>query len=181
MKMNLKKWIATISIYEVILITYVIILKPFGRRMYSQDWEIFWTWFFIPPIAFTLIILIIIWSKGEKIKFDVLKDFKFSKKNTKFSLKKFFKDFYYGDLSLPLSFWGFGFLGSIIVGFVGGLIFQHVIPARLLAVPWQLFAAIGIWAAADKYKGKKIFSVLSKIFIVIWIINNIGKLIYLAN
>ena len=90
MKMNLKKWIATISIYEVILITYVIILKPFGRRMYSQDWEIFWTWFFIPPIAFTLIILIIIWSKGEKIKFDVLKDFKFSKKKYKIFTKKIF-------------------------------------------------------------------------------------------
>ena len=184
--MNLKKIIAAISIYEIILITSVIIFKPFGRRMYGSEWEVFWTWFFVPPIAFLLILFVVIWAKGGNINFNELKKFNFTKKskkkqNTVFSIRGFFKDFYYGDLSLPLSFWGFGFLGSIIVAFSGGLVFQHVLPARLLAVPWQLFSAIGIWAAADKYKGNKIFSILAKVFIVIWIINNIGKIIVLSN
>ncbi len=87
-------------------------------------------------------------------------------------------DFYNGKLSLALSFWAFGFLGSVIMGAIGVIIFQSIVIGRLIAIPWQLYALIGIWSSADNYKGLKVFPILAKIFIVIWIINNVGKLIY---
>ncbi len=182
MKLTLRKFIAAISIYLIILLTFVIIFEPFGGYMSRQDWYTFWTWVFVPPIAFSLILLITIWAKGEKIKFDGFKVFRLLKGSNLnriklLSVKKFFIDFYKGNLSLPLSFFGFGFLGTIIIGSLAALIFQHIAPVRLIVVPWQIYAIIGIWAAADKYKGKKIFSILAKLIMIWWIINNVVKFI----
>ena len=86
-------------------------------------------------------------------------------------------NFYNGKLSLPISFWIFGFLGSAVIGAISLFIFQSINVGRLFAIPWQIYTLIGIWLSADNYKGLKIFPILAKIFVVLWIISNIGKLI----
>ena len=48
---------------------------------------------------------------------------------------------------------------------------------RLIAVPWQIYALIGIWGSSKNYKGLKIFPILAKILVVIWMINNIGGIV----
>jgi len=82
-------------------------------------------------------------------------------------MKKFFE----GNLSLPISFWLFGFLGSALMGFVGMLLTQDAGLMRVVALPWHIFIVIGIWRSSNNYKGLKIFSILAKIMMVIWSLN----------
>ena len=37
-----KKIVAGIGIYEVVLITFVLVFEPYGSRMSSREWENFW-------------------------------------------------------------------------------------------------------------------------------------------
>ena len=63
------------------------------------------------------------------------------------------------------------------MGIIGLAVFKNIIIGRIIYYTLQLYALIGIWSSADKYKGK-VFSILTRVFIVLWIINNFGKLIY---
>ena len=45
-------------------------------------------------------------------------------------MKKFFE----GKLSLPISFWVFGFIGSAIMGFIGVLITQDILMMRVVFI-----------------------------------------------
>ena len=179
MNINQKKLIAGIGIYEILLLTFVLIFEPYGRSMYGSEWENFWTWVFVPPIAVVLILYLLNWGSGKKNLLSIEKLFKQKKVNKKFNFnfKKIMLDFYDGKLSLILSFWGFGFFGSVIIGGISVFIFQNMLVGRLLNLPWQVFTIIGIWGSADNYKGLKIFPILAKIFTVIWIINNVGGII----
>ena len=91
-------------------------------------------------------------------------------------MKKFFE----GKLSLPLSFWVFGFIGSAVIGFVGMIITQDMGMTRALALPWHIFMLIGVWRSSNNYKGSKIFSILAKIMLVIWSLNFIAGLMLLG-
>jgi len=91
-------------------------------------------------------------------------------------MKKFFE----GKLSLPISFWVFGFIGSAIMGFVGMLITQDMGMTRVVALPWHIFMLIGVWRSSNNYKGPKIFSILAKIMLVIWTLNFIAGLTLLG-
>tara|TARA_X000000368_G_C22388063_1_gene431991 strand:- start:188 stop:472 length:285 start_codon:yes stop_codon:yes gene_type:complete len=88
-------------------------------------------------------------------------------------MKKFFE----GKLSLPISFWVFGFIGSAIMGFIGMVITQDMGMMRVVALPWHIFMVIGVWRSSNNYKGLKIFSILAKIMLVVWSINFIAGLI----
>ena len=90
-------------------------------------------------------------------------------------MKKFFE----GKLSLPISFWVFGFIGSAVMGFVGMIITQDMGMTRVVALPWHIFMVIGVWRSSNNYKGKKIFSILAKIMLVIWSLNFIAGLMLL--
>ena len=68
MEISQKKMIAGIGIYEVLLVTFVFIFEPYGRRMSSSEWTNFWTWFFVVPIAAILIFYLFIWGSGKNIK-----------------------------------------------------------------------------------------------------------------
>ena len=91
-------------------------------------------------------------------------------------MKKFFE----GKLSLPMSFWVFGFIGSVVMGFVGMIITQDMGMTRVVALPWHVFMVIGVWRSSNNYKGTKIFSILAKIMLVIWSLNFIAGLILLG-
>ena len=169
-----KKIVAGIGIYEVVLITFVLVFEPYGSRMSSREWENFWIWSLLLPAAAIAILYLINWGFGANLQIFKLKK---NNKKYKFNLKKLMVDFYNGKLSLPLSFWVFGFLGSVIIGGVSFFIIQNMLIGRLLNLPWQIFTIIGIWGSADNYKGLKIFPILAKIFTVIWLINNVGGII----
>ena len=91
-------------------------------------------------------------------------------------MKKFFE----GKLSLPISFWVFGFIGSAVMGFVGMIITQDMGMTRVVALPWHIFMVIGVWRSSNNYKGTKIFSILTKIMLVIWSLNFIAGLMLLG-
>ena len=91
-------------------------------------------------------------------------------------MKKFFE----GKLSLPISFWVFGFIGSVVMGFVGMIITQDMGMTRVVALPWHIFMVIGVWRSSNNYKGTKIFSILAKIMLVIWSLNFIAGLMLLG-
>ena len=91
-------------------------------------------------------------------------------------MKKFFE----GKLSLPISFWVFGFIGSAVMGFVGMIITQDMGMTRVVALPWHIFMVIGVWRSSNNYKGSKIFSILAKIMLVIWRLNFIAGLMLLG-
>ncbi|MDC3152590.1 hypothetical protein OA496_02440 [Pelagibacteraceae bacterium] len=169
-----KKIVAGIGIYEVVLITFVLVFEPYGSRMSSREWENFWIWSLLLPAAAIVILYLINWGFGANLQIFKLKK---NNKKYKFDLKKLMVDFYNGKLSLPLSFWVFGFLGSVIIGGVSFFIIQNMLIGRLLNLPWQIFTIIGIWGSADNYKGLKIFPILAKIFTIIWLINNVGGII----
>tara|TARA_B100000900_G_scaffold397897_1_gene398721 strand:+ start:64 stop:600 length:537 start_codon:yes stop_codon:yes gene_type:complete len=169
-----KKIVAGIGIYEVVLITFVLVFEPYGSRMSSREWENFWIWSLLLPAAAIVILYLINWGFGANLQIFKLKK---NNKKFKFDFKKTMVDFYNGKLSLPLSFWVFGFLGSALVGAIGLFVFGSINVGRFFAVPWQIYSLIGIWGSADNYKGLKIFAILAKVFVVIWMINNIGKLI----
>ena len=77
-----------------------------------------------------------------------------------------------GDVSLIISFWG-------IYVFAWNIVFfniLYVILARmgfelsiiqLIAAPIFFILAIGVWNSARKYKGKKIWSVLVRVVVVL--------------
>jgi hypothetical protein len=91
-------------------------------------------------------------------------------------MKKFFE----GKLSLPISFWVFGFIGSVVMGFVGMIITQDMGMTRVVALPWHIFMVIGVWRSSNNYKGTKIFSILAKIMLVVWSLNFIAGLMLLG-
>ena len=169
-----KKIIAGVGIYEVILVTFILVFEPYGRSMSSSDWSNFWIWSLLLPIAAFLVFYLFNWGFGKNTQ--LIKLVK-NKNKSKFNFKNLMMNFYNGKLSLPISFWIFGFLGSAVIGAISLFIFQSINVGRLFAIPWQIYTLIGIWLSADNYKGLKIFPILAKIFIVLWIINNIGKLI----
>tara|TARA_B100001250_G_C19335285_1_gene586552 strand:+ start:227 stop:526 length:300 start_codon:yes stop_codon:yes gene_type:complete len=94
----------------------------------------------------------------------------------KSKMKKFFE----GKLSLPISFWLFGFIGSAIMGFIGMVLTQDIGLMRVVALPWHIFIVIGIWRSSNNYKGWKIFSILAKIMLVVWSLNFVAGLYIFA-
>jgi len=92
-----------------------------------------------------------------------------------------FKNFIEGKLSLGLSFWVFGFISLAVLGLVAGLILPNMAFVRLIVYRYLIYASIGIWRSSNNYKGKKIFSILAKIAIIVWNINHfLGFLIALT-
>jgi|TARA_B110001452_G_C14982115_1_gene343318 hypothetical protein len=174
MKIKDRKIVAGLAIYEITLITFVLVFKPYGRSMSSSDWDSFWVWALVVPLAAFLIYFLLNWSLGNKTNIIKIKksDLKFN-----FSFKNIFSRFYHGKLSLPLSFFVFGFIGTALAALIGLLIFKNMGIARLVALPWNIYALIGIWSSADNYKGLKVWAILAKVLAVLWLINNLGKLL----
>jgi len=103
------------------------------------------------------------------------------KKKRKKINKNYFKKFWDGDFSLPVSYWLFGFVYSFIIGLV--IIFIGVIIGfsenmwGILILPWTIFWAVGCWRSADKYKGLMLWHVLAKISIVLSIIQGLASIV----
>jgi hypothetical protein len=97
----------------------------------------------------------------------------------------FFIKFWYGDLSLPMSYWLVGVVFGLVVGFsIGMIAYSMGMPEaaiNFLILPWAIYSTVGIWRSSDKYKGSKFWAVLTKILIVIGVISYFSGLISAIN
>ena len=91
--------------------------------------------------------------------------------------KTFLNKFIEGKLSLPFSFWIFGFIGLAALSIVTALILPSMLLVRLIVYPYLIYVSLGIWRSSNNYKGLKVFSILAKIMIVIWNISQFLGLI----
>lgn len=71
-----------------------------------------------------------------------------------------------GQFGLPLTYWGFGVLGSILVLAPVGLCSPGSTPAVLIGAAFCVYVVIvnvGIWRAANKYTGHILWAGLAKL------------------
>ncbi len=99
---------------------------------------------------------------------------------------KLIGNFIDGNITLWKSFWIVGFCHPYAVGLIcfiletlGLLELQGTLyTAPLIMLVPGIFATIGVWRSANKYKGKKIFGILAKAFMLltfIFIFAEFGK------
>jgi len=79
-----------------------------------------------------------------------------------------------GDFGLPTTYWLFGILGNILFGILSAIagasgMIEALPLAQLAAVIYFTIICIGIWRAADKYQGAKVWAGLAKAAIIIGI------------
>ena len=87
---------------------------------------------------------------------------------------KLISNFFNGNITLWKSFWIVGFCYPYLLGLVFAIL--EYLGLQLEGTPYifsslllicQIFATIGVWRSANKYKGKKIFGILAKAFMLI--------------
>ena len=93
-------------------------------------------------------------------------------------------NYFKGDVPLKISFWGIYIFGwNIVVSFVLGFILLRMgfelNTSEIVMAPITVLLAVGVWNSAGKYKGKKIWSVLARIVVVIQSIGSITNAIAL--
>lgn len=77
-----------------------------------------------------------------------------------------------GNLGLAMTYWVYGVLGGIVWG-VGIFALKPDPEGELVKLVWLLFAGyyfviyVGIWQAANKYVGSRIWAILAKFAIII--------------
>tara|TARA_B100000787_G_scaffold95350_1_gene70376 strand:+ start:87 stop:377 length:291 start_codon:yes stop_codon:yes gene_type:complete len=89
------------------------------------------------------------------------------------------KKFLEGELSLPLSFWVFGFTGTLLMTYIGMFYTQDLVIHKLISLPWHIFIFVGVWRSSNNYKGPKIFSILAKIMLIFWSLSFVNILLHI--
>lgn len=98
----------------------------------------------------------------------------------------FFSKLISGDYGLPKTYWLFGVLGNLMfivpIALAAATKSMPILVLALLAsVVYSLIVAVGIWRAADKYLGQKVWAVLAKIAVILGILRLLIDLISLGN
>jgi peptidoglycan biosynthesis protein MviN/MurJ (putative lipid II flippase) len=93
--------------------------------------------------------------------------------------KGFFSKLSSGDFGLPKTYWLYG----VVVGIVINIVIQ-IVPSigaiavvLALATVYQVMVLLGVWRAATRYQGRKVWAILAKIATVLgWmgVLINIG-------
>ena len=95
--------------------------------------------------------------------------------------ENFFVNFWNGQLSLPMSYWGvgvgLGIIFGVIIGLFTGIMGMSDDAMWGFIIPFQIYTVVGIWRSSDRYKGPKFWAILAKVMIVIGIISNFGQMI----
>ena len=89
----------------------------------------------------------------------------------------FIKKFWEGNVSMVISFWVFNVLiEQIIIGLLAIIV---AFPLMLFMwVPYKIWAVVGVWRSAAKYKGKPIWPGLAKTYIVVLLILLVARTIW---
>lgn len=93
-------------------------------------------------------------------------------------LEDYYIKFINGQISLPISFWLIGLIGTVATSLLIFILlyFFNILSnplLRILAFPYLIIASIGIWQSSNNYQGPKVWSISAKIIIIIWNINNL--------
>lgn len=86
-----------------------------------------------------------------------------------------FKKVFNGDERLVITFWGWGFLGSIVYGIIVTLLLGLLGLATplILAIarlPWSIFVWISVWRSSDKYKGPSHWALIAKGLVILGVL-----------
>jgi hypothetical protein len=83
--------------------------------------------------------------------------------------KGFFSKLASGDFGLAKTYWLYGVLVGLIVNAVTRVIPSVGVLALVLAVTiaYQVMVLLGIWRAAGRYQGRKVWAILAKIATVL--------------
>lgn len=88
------------------------------------------------------------------------------------SVEKLLEDLWNGNLGLAMTYWVYGVLGGI----VWGVAITALAPepeTKLIKLVWFAFAAyylvvyVGVWQAANKFVGSKVWAILAKFAVVV--------------
>lgn len=89
-----------------------------------------------------------------------------------------FKKVFNGDERLVITYWVWGFLGSIVVIILTWAVlfligFFNPLGQTILQLPWYIFIWISIWRSAGNYKGKIVWAILAKVMVVVGVLGSI--------
>jgi hypothetical protein len=93
------------------------------------------------------------------------------------SEKSFFGKLANGDFGLAKTYWLYG----VLVGFVTNILIMAISSTGILVVVFLALVAysvplyLGVWRAANKYEGRKLWSILAKIATVLGVIMLAGN------
>ena len=86
--------------------------------------------------------------------------------------KELLENVWEGNLGLAMTYWVYGVLGGIVWG-VGIAALKPDPEGGLIKLVWLLFACyyfvvyVGIWQAANKFVGSKVWAILAKFAIIV--------------
>ena len=93
----------------------------------------------------------------------------------------FIKKFWEGNGSMVISFWIFNVLiEQIIIFLLAFIVFFlkfSLLPIWVMWAPYKIWAVVGFWRSAAKYKGKPIWPGLAKTYIVVLLILLVARTI----
>ena len=97
--------------------------------------------------------------------------------------KGFFRKLMDGDFGLAKTYWFYGFLVGIIFGVVAQVV-MSISPilyllVLLIEIAYDIPLMIGIWRAANRYTGPKIWAILAKIAVILGVLSIIAALLIL--
>jgi hypothetical protein len=93
------------------------------------------------------------------------------------------KTLWRGEAPLVITYWLFGFLGSLVIYGISSEFFNaasgKLAKLSLLAfiVTYQVFVTVSIWRASKKYKGKRGYVVLAQAAVLLGWFSSIPKII----
>ena len=94
----------------------------------------------------------------------------------------FIKRFWEGNASMVISFWIFNVLIEQIIIVLLAVIVVFSNLSQLLIIfmwaPYKIWAVVGFWRSAAKYKGKPIWPGLAKTYIVVLLILLVARTIW---
>lgn len=106
--------------------------------------------------------------------------------NENITERGFFSKLSNGDFGLAKTFWLYGIVVSAVAGIMARLItsVELLIITSLLFIAYKILVLKGVWKAASKHQGAKIWTVLAKtvvVFSIIMLIFNVLALLVLLD
>ena len=98
----------------------------------------------------------------------------------------FIKKLINGEFSLVKTFWLYGLITMWILVFIGARMFEYSIIYGFFAIVfigliYFAIQSIGLWRASNKYNGPRIWSVLSKFWVVLVALNYIKEAFFVID
>jgi hypothetical protein len=93
------------------------------------------------------------------------------------------KTLWRGDIPLVITYWLFGFVGSLVIYGISTELFNatsnKLVKLSMLAaiVAYQVLVTVSIWRASKKYKGKRGYAVLAQTAVFLGWFSSVPKII----